>query len=100
MPFNPNDIIAPDGPIARRLGGRYEERPQQAQMIKAVQNALANGGKLVAEAGTGVGKSFAYLLPVIEWIVNGRDRVKFSEDTSGRGFKGRVIVSTQRVAIT
>ena len=47
MPFDPHHILAPDGPIARRLGGRFERRPEQAQMIDAVRGALAKGEKLV-----------------------------------------------------
>ncbi|MCX5660336.1 MAG: DEAD/DEAH box helicase [Planctomycetota bacterium] len=69
MPFDPLKIIAPDGPIARRLGERYEYRPEQAQMMEAVAGAMEGGQKLLVEAGTGVGKSFAYLLPAIQRVV-------------------------------
>ncbi|MBX3463745.1 MAG: ATP-dependent DNA helicase [Planctomycetes bacterium] len=55
-------LLGPDGPIARRLPD-FEARPQQLQLAVAVERALAERRHLVAEAGTGVGKSFAYLLP-------------------------------------
>ncbi len=55
-------LLGPDGPIARRLPD-FEVRPQQLQLAAAVERALAERRHLIAEAGTGVGKSFAYLLP-------------------------------------
>lgn len=57
-------IIGPQGRIARRLK-HYEQRPQQLQMAQAVAEAFRRGQHLVAEAGTGTGKSFAYLVPAI-----------------------------------
>lgn len=58
------DILGPEGAIARRLKG-YEDRPQQLEMADAVARAIAQQRHLIAEAGTGVGKSFAYLVPAI-----------------------------------
>jgi ATP-dependent DNA helicase DinG len=55
------------GPIAAALPG-FEARPQQVQMAAAIQRAFAQGRHLAVEAGTGVGKSFAYLVPVIRRI--------------------------------
>ncbi len=57
--------------IARRLSQvvretRLENRPQQNSMAEAVKENLHTGGFLMVEAGTGVGKSFAYLIPAIE----------------------------------
>jgi ATP-dependent DNA helicase DinG len=57
-------ILGPGGAIARRLGN-YEARPQQLEMADAVAAAIAGGRHLMAEAGTGVGKSFAYLVPAM-----------------------------------
>jgi ATP-dependent DNA helicase DinG len=57
-------ILGPDGSIARRLPG-YEPRPQQLEMAEAVAGAIAANRHLMVEAGTGVGKSFAYLIPAI-----------------------------------
>ena len=58
------NILGPEGRIAARLDN-YEHRPQQLEMSRAVGEALADGHHLVVEAGTGVGKSFSYLVPAI-----------------------------------
>src|SRR5262245_15161468 len=59
------DILGPDGAIARALPG-YEARRQQSDMAAAVADAIATKRHLVVEAGTGVGKSFAYLVPAMQ----------------------------------
>jgi ATP-dependent DNA helicase DinG len=59
------DFFAPNGPLARALEG-YEERPSQAELAQAVAGTLRDGGILLAEAGTGTGKTLAYLLPAAE----------------------------------
>jgi ATP-dependent DNA helicase DinG len=58
-------ILGPDGIIARQLP-QYEPRSQQLQMADAVAEAIADRRHLMVEAGTGVGKSFAYLVPAIQ----------------------------------
>ena len=58
------DILGPTGRIAARLP-HYEQRPQQLAMAQAVDAAIGGRKHLVAEAGTGVGKSYAYLVPAI-----------------------------------
>lgn len=63
-PLTAAAILGPGGAIARRLPG-YEDRPQQLEMAEAVAEAIACKRHLIAEAGTGVGKSFAYLVPAI-----------------------------------
>ncbi len=57
-------ILGPDGSIAQRLPN-YEPRRQQLDMAGAVADAIADRHHLMVEAGTGVGKSFAYLVPAI-----------------------------------
>jgi ATP-dependent DNA helicase DinG len=57
-------ILGPGGTIAAMLPG-YESRPSQLSVAEAMERAMADGGHLVAEAGTGVGKSLAYLVPAI-----------------------------------
>src|SRR3954451_11677391 len=57
-------ILGPDGVIARRLGN-YEVRPQQLEIADAVARAIDHGHHLMVEPGTGVGKSFAYLVPAV-----------------------------------
>jgi len=69
-----NDLLSPGGAVSRRLDG-FEARPQQVRMANAVEEALADRRRLIVEAGTGVGKSFAYLLPAIRRIVEHRERV-------------------------
>src|SRR3954469_5876269 len=76
-----HDILGPDGAIARRLGKDYEHRPQQLEMAAAVSRAFSEGHHLLVEAGTGVGKSFAYLLPAIEIAVKQKKRVVISTHT-------------------
>ncbi len=76
-----NDILGPEGAIARRLRDRFEHRPQQVELASQVEAALAAGEHLLAEAGTGVGKSFAYLVPAIEYAVRRKKRVVISTHT-------------------
>jgi ATP-dependent DNA helicase DinG len=74
-------ILGPGGTIARQLES-YEPRPQQLEMADAVADAMKNGHHLMVEAGTGVGKSFAYLIPAILAAQAGKDyRVVISTHT-------------------
>ena len=73
-------FLSPDGPVARRLKN-FELRPQQVEMAAAVDGAFENDRHLVAEAGTGVGKSFAYLIPAIRQVVERNRRVVISTHT-------------------
>ncbi len=59
-----SDMLGPDGPIAR-CHPNYEFRPGQLQMAEAVAEAIRNRHHLCVEAGTGTGKTLAYLLPGI-----------------------------------
>lgn len=58
------DVLGPDGLVARGLDN-YEPRQQQLDMAQAVADAIAGQHHLMVEAGTGVGKSFSYLIPAI-----------------------------------
>lgn len=91
MTFNPAHILAADGPIARRLGDKYEQRPEQVAMIEAVEQALDGGERLMVEAGTGVGKSFSYLLPAVAHTLRAGER--------GADKKRRIIISTHTIAL-
>jgi len=64
MTLDTVSILGHDGRIAQRLK-HYESRPQQLEMAEAVEAAIASQSHLLVEAGTGVGKSFAYLVPAI-----------------------------------
>ena len=59
-----HSVLGPDGLIAKKLPD-FESRPQQMEMAEAVAHAIDRKRKLLVEAGTGVGKSFAYLVPAI-----------------------------------
>jgi ATP-dependent DNA helicase DinG len=74
VPVEIDQLLSSDGPIARRLE-RFEARPQQEEMAAAVVRTMDARGHLMVEAGTGVGKSFAYLLPAIKRIVEHGERV-------------------------
>ena len=58
------DILGPEGLLSERLSG-YRHRPQQQAMAEAVAGSLADGETLICEAGTGTGKTFAYLVPAL-----------------------------------
>jgi ATP-dependent DNA helicase DinG len=58
-------FFGPRGALARALPA-YEERPAQQRLAEAVAAVLQEGGVLMAEAGTGTGKTLAYLLPAVE----------------------------------
>lgn len=58
------DIFGSDGPLARSLPG-FSTRPEQIEMAAQVDAALRARGRLVIEAGTGTGKTYAYLVPVL-----------------------------------
>lgn len=59
-----DEFFQPGGALEGGLDG-YEERPEQHRMAEAVAHALENGGSLLVEAGTGTGKSLAYLMPAL-----------------------------------
>ncbi len=68
--------LGSDGPLSARISG-FQPREEQQQLADAVARTLEQGGALIAEAGTGVGKTFAYLLPA---LMSGR-RVVISTGT-------------------
>ena len=71
------EFFAEDGPLARKLDG-YEYREEQSRMADEIEHALEVGERLLLEAGTGVGKTLAYLVPVVQWAVRKRRRVVVS----------------------
>ena len=70
-------------------------------MIDAVRQAFATGNKLIVEAATGVGKSFAYLLPAIEKIVQAKcgEDLSTNSDAVGKRDLARVVISTHTIAL-
>lgn len=59
----------------------YEHRPQQLEMLQAVAEAFNAGRHLIIEAGTGTGKSVAYLVPALTWAAQNGQRVVISTNT-------------------
>jgi len=91
-PLTPPETLAPldvdevaalleyGGPFARYFTG-YEQRSQQVEMLRAVTRAFSDGYHLMVEAGTGTGKSFAYLVPAALWATQNNLRVVISTNT-------------------
>jgi ATP-dependent DNA helicase DinG len=75
------DYFKANGPLATKIGRQFEIRPQQRGMAVEVADALTNNNHLVVEAGTGVGKSFGYLIPAILYAVQQKKRVVISTHT-------------------
>ncbi|HND56728.1 MAG TPA: helicase, partial [Pirellulaceae bacterium] len=95
--------LGADGRIAARLS-RYEMRPEQLELADAVAAALAKGRHLIAEAGTGVGKSFGYLVPAILHVTadEGGGEARAASGLRGDdegGTKRRIIVSTHTISL-
>ena len=59
-----DDVLGPHGALSRAMSG-YESRPQQLTLARAVERAFAERHTLLAEAGTGTGKTYAYLVPAL-----------------------------------
>jgi ATP-dependent DNA helicase DinG len=59
------EIFAPDGPLGVSIDG-YRERPQQLEMAARIAAAIESHAVFIAEAGTGTGKTFAYLVPALQ----------------------------------
>ena len=74
------DIFSPGGIISDHLPG-YEFRKEQLSMANAVALAFAASEHLIVEAGTGVGKSFAYLIPAISLALKTEQTVVVSTNT-------------------
>lgn len=73
-------ILEPGGPLARGFA-EYEHRPQQVGMLRAVAEAFSSSHHLLVEAGTGTGKSLAYLIPAFAWASTNGRRVVVSTNT-------------------
>ncbi len=70
-------VFAAAGPVFEA----FEERPEQIEMAEAVQSAMSDGGHWMIEAGTGVGKSLAYLVPAALHALRNGERVVVSTNT-------------------
>ena len=83
IPLNIDEIrthLEPGGTLSRNFD-KYEVRESQVDMLCDVADAINNEKIIIAEAGTGVGKSFAYLIPAFQWVINNNDRIVISTGT-------------------
>ena len=101
-----NGVLGDDGYIAKRLK-TYESRPEQIEMAEAVRQAIETKSHLIAEAGTGVGKSFAYLVPAILAATKNQGATSASQaELDGKPIKSgdpkkklRIVVSTHTISL-
>ncbi|MEK9165108.1 MAG: DEAD/DEAH box helicase, partial [Chloroflexota bacterium] len=73
-------LLSPEGAFEKQFP-HFEHRAQQVHMLEAVAQAFNKGQHLMVEAGTGTGKSVAYLLPAIHWATQNDERVVVSTNT-------------------
>src|SRR5579884_3731753 len=73
------ELFSPEGQLAKAKN--FEYRPEQQAMAVAVARALSEERHLVVEAGTGVGKSLAYLVPSILWAIEKKKKAVVSTYT-------------------
>ncbi|MEA2011898.1 MAG: helicase C-terminal domain-containing protein [Verrucomicrobiota bacterium] len=79
-----SEFFADDSPLKNAVeygGGRYEERPQQTAMAEKIAEVLNKGEHLCVEAPTGIGKSFAYLVPALFYAHSRKETVLVSTHT-------------------
>ena len=74
------DLLGEGGRMSQTMDG-FEERTEQVEMAEAVMKAINNGERLIVEAGTGVGKTMAYLLPAALYALKNKVRVFVSTNT-------------------
>jgi len=104
----PEDVLAPGGRLAARLAG-WESRPQQIEMANLVAEAIAARKHAIVEAGTGVGKSLAYLVPAVLAATADQAELQAVAEpdwdaeepaaTSGANRPRRVVISTHTIAL-
>ena len=79
-PDEQSDILAPGGSLSEFYEA-FEDRPGQREMLEVVTHQFNQGGVAIIEAGTGTGKSLAYLLPAAYWSRNNKERTVISTNT-------------------
>jgi ATP-dependent DNA helicase DinG len=75
-----HQILGPGGRVSLAMMS-YESRPQQLEMALAIAGALSQGTHALIEAGTGTGKSLAYLVPSLLWAIKNERRIVISTNT-------------------
>ncbi len=86
IPPRPLDIptlsaLIQEGGAFDKVFPKFEHRPQQVSMLETVADAFNEAYHLMVEAGTGTGKSLAYLIPAVQWAVQNNTRVVISTNT-------------------
>ncbi len=74
-------LLLPHGEIANVMKEDYEQREEQLDMLEAVSSAFNNSRISLIEAGTGTGKTLAYLIPALYWSLQNDERVVISTNT-------------------
>jgi ATP-dependent DNA helicase DinG len=74
-------LLLPEGNIAKVMAYQYEERLEQLKMLEAVTSAFNGDSISLIEAGTGTGKTLAYLIPAVYWSLLNGERVVISTNT-------------------
>jgi ATP-dependent DNA helicase DinG len=101
---DPRAFLAPDGRLAARIAG-WESRPQQLAMAELVGRAIAEKRHAIVEAGTGTGKSLAYLIPaVLAATADQEEQSAAATDAAARGpddppRQRRVVIATHTIAL-
>jgi len=75
-----DEVFSQEGPLEKTIPG-YDYRPAQGKMARAVWDSFEQNSHLIVEAGTGIGKSLAYLIPSIIWSTNTGQKVVISTYT-------------------
>ncbi len=73
-------LLEPGGPFQKSFPN-YEHRSEQLEMLRAATRAISDGRHILIEAGTGIGKSLAYLIPAALWAAKNQHRVVVSTNT-------------------
>ena len=74
------DYFSEDGILVNEIKG-FEYRHEQEEMAKNIQKAINDNRKIIVEAGTGTGKTLAYLIPAIKWAIANRKKVIIATNT-------------------
>ena len=74
------NYFAKDGILAKEIKG-FEYRKEQEEMAHYIQDAINEDRKIIIEAGTGTGKTLAYLIPAIKWVVTNKKKVIIATNT-------------------
>ena len=74
-------LLLPEGEVSKVMGSQYELRSEQLDMVEAIASAFNEEAISLIEAGTGTGKTLAYLIPAIYWSLLNGERIVISTNT-------------------